>query len=60
MVLFSLTGCGDNKLYYDGYEHLNFKEVLAAEEFELENTDYSEKEGQAIIYLFRTNTDFFQ
>ncbi len=51
--ILSLTGCGNNKLYYEGYKYLNFKEVLEAEEFELENTDYEENDNQAIIYLFR-------
>ena len=53
MMTFTLTGCEDGKLYYDGYNHLNFKEVLEAEEFELENKDYKETDDQAIIYLFR-------
>ncbi len=53
VMTFTLTGCDDGKLYYDGYNHLNFKEVLEAEEFELENKDYKETDDQAIIYLFR-------
>ena len=53
MMSFTLTGCDDGKLYYEGYKHLNFKEVLEAEEFELENQDYQESDEQAIIYLFR-------
>ena len=51
--IFTLTGCGDGKKYYEKYKYLNFKEVLDAEEFELENKDYKETDDQAIIYLFR-------
>ena len=53
MMTLTLTGCEDGKLYYDGYNHMNFKEVLEAEEFEPENKDYKETDDQAIIYLFR-------
>ena len=53
MMIFSLTGCKDEKLYYEGYKVLNFKDVLQAEDFEIENPDYEENDEQAIIYLFR-------
>lgn len=58
LVLFisvlTLTACGNNgKKYYEGYKYLNFKEVLQAEEMELENPEYTEADDQAIIYLFR-------
>jgi thiol-disulfide isomerase/thioredoxin len=51
--IFTITGCDKGKKYYEGYKYLNFKEVLEAEEFELENKDYEETDDQAIIYLFR-------
>ena len=51
--ILTLTGCGNGKKYYEGYKTLNFKEVLQAEEMELENPDYTETDDQAIIYLFR-------
>lgn len=53
VAIFTLTGCEKKGKYYDGYKYLNFKEVLAAEEFELENKDYQENDNQAVIYLFR-------
>lgn len=53
-MLLGVTGCNSNgKDYYAKYHYLNFKEVLDAEEFELENTNYEETNEQAIIYLFR-------
>lgn len=39
--------------YYDNYNTLNFKEVLDAEEMELQNPNYEEDDKQTIIYLFR-------
>lgn len=54
IALFTITGCGKSgKDYYAKYNHLNFKEVLAAEEMEIENTEYTETDNQAVIYLFR-------
>jgi len=54
MMVLTVTGCGKTgKEYYAKYKHLNFKEVLAAEQFEDENPDYEESDDQAIIYLFR-------
>lgn len=48
-----LTGCEEEELYYKDYKYKNFKETLEEEEIELENKDYKETDGQAIIYLFR-------
>ena len=54
LMVIIITGCGKSgKEYYSKYKHLNFKEVLEAEEFELENKDYTENDNQAVIYLFR-------
>lgn len=41
--------------YYDGYKTMNLKETLESEEMVLENTNYTETDDQAIIYLFRGN-----
>lgn len=54
VLILGVTGCGKSgKDYYAKYQHLNFKEVLEAEKFELANTNYEESDEQAVIYLFR-------